>query len=77
MAVKKIESTLQGKKRLKTLEDALLGLDVTIGTSSDGQYTVFTTREPLFCFVRPTEKEVEDLIRETLTSYIQNFYYPD
>ncbi len=61
-------------KEIERLTQILSRLDVTIFKSSDGRFTVSTTVEPLFCFVRPSLEEINKVVIDTLQSYIDNFH---
>jgi len=61
-------------KEIERLTQILSRLDVTISESSDGRFTVSTTVEPLFCFVRSSLDEINKVVIDTLQSYIDNFH---
>ena len=48
-------------------------LEIIVAGGEDGKLTVYSTSEPLFCFVRSTEAEVLDVVKDTLHSYIKHF----
>ena len=56
------------------LQQLLSQLEVEISVGTDGRFTACTESEPLFCFVRNTEPELEAVIVDTLNSYITSFY---
>ncbi|KAB2880682.1 MAG: hypothetical protein F9K38_10035 [Pseudorhodoplanes sp.] len=66
----KPEAGSDPSKLLQLLE----ALEISVSQDDDGRFTVCTTSEPLFCFVRDTEQEINDLVVNTLTSYINTFY---
>lgn len=51
----------------------LKDLEIILAGGEDGELTVYSTSEPLFCFVRSTEAEVLDVVKDTLHSYIKHF----
>ena len=55
----------------------LAELQISVAEQEDGKIAVFTTVEPLFCFVRSTQEECLEVIKDTLRSYIKNFYNKD
>lgn len=61
-------------ERLQKLKERLTALDIAVSKGTDGRFTVCTTVEPLFCFVRDTEAEIENVVKDALRSYIENFY---
>ena len=56
------------------LERVLRALDIRVGVSSDGKYTVTSEQEPIFCFVRDSEAQIEDVVKDTIVSYVAKFY---
>lgn len=60
---------------LSELEHCLSNLRIFVGKSEDnGTFTVYSTSEPLFCYERKTELELEGLVADTLRSYVESFY---
>ena len=56
------------------LKKRLSELDVTVFKEVDGNFTVYTTCEPLFCYSRETIEEIDRAVEDTLSSYISTFY---
>lgn len=56
------------------LEKCLENLEITVFENNDGCLTVCTTSEPLFCFVRETQEEIDAVVVDTLTSYVKTFF---
>ncbi len=56
------------------LKERLSALDITVAVDGDEKLAVFTTTEPLFCFVCDSIEEVQALIQETLSSYARTFH---
>jgi hypothetical protein len=65
------EATGEGERLHQILSN--LEIRVSFVEGSDGPYTVCTTSEPLFCFVRPTLEEINALVVDTLTNYVSTF----
>jgi len=61
-------------EQLKRLEEFLSGIDIRLSKSSDGALTACTLSEPLFCFVRPTAEELNEVVLDTIISYVKNFW---
>jgi len=57
------------KENIAKLKD----LEIIVAEGEDGKLTVFTTSEPLFCFVRSTEADVLEVVKDTLQSYVKHF----
>ena len=49
---------------------------VAIGVDEHGVHTVFSETEPVFCFLRKTEKEAKAIAEETVRDYIARFGQP-
>jgi hypothetical protein len=62
-----------GERAMSELSERLKGLEITVSEGKDGRYTAFTSAEPLFCFVRENQEELEELINATLSSYVSTF----
>jgi len=58
----------------QTLQKKLADLDIFVSKNEAGGFSVHTTCEPLFCFDRKTEAEIDLVVVDTLTSYIKTFY---
>lgn len=57
------------------LKELLNKLEIVISVDEeDGSFTACTKSEPLFCFVRKTEQELEKVVEDTLRSYLETFY---
>ncbi len=56
------------------LKKLLSTLEITISFDGEDEYTVFTTSEPLFCFVCTSPEEAVALVQDTLLSYARTFY---
>jgi hypothetical protein len=61
-------------KDFDNLEKCLQELEITVSKNGDGRLTVCTQTEPLFCFVRDTQEEINTVVVDTLSSYIRSFY---
>lgn len=59
--------------QIKRIEEFFSSFEIRLSETSDG-FTVSTTAEPLFCFSRKTVAELERLVTDTLTSYVENFW---
>jgi len=59
---------------INELTKRLNSLEISVAEQEDGKLTVFTTVEPLFCFVRDTEAQALQVVKETLESYARHFY---
>lgn len=54
---------------LKLLEN----LEICL-SEDDGAFTVASHSEPFFCFTRSTKKELEEVVIDTIQSYLKSFY---
>ena len=60
---------------LSELERYLNNFEIVVGKSEEnGFFTAYSTSEPLFCFERKTEGELQGLVVDTLKSYVETFY---
>ena len=60
---------------IERVEQVLSNLDIEIFEGPDSRYTVCSTKsEPLFCYVRNTQEELDQLVIDTLTSYLNKFW---
>ncbi len=48
-------------------------LEIYISEDANG-LTVYTKTEPLFCFTRSTQKEIDQVVVGTIKSYLETFY---
>jgi hypothetical protein len=60
--------------QIERVEQVLSDLEIEVSVGRDGRYTVCTHSEPLFCFVRDSEEEIDTVVIDTLTSYLNTFY---
>jgi hypothetical protein len=61
------------KGDINELNKCLEKLEFSISEDANG-LTVYTESEPLFCFTRSTQDEIDQVVIETLTSYLETFY---
>jgi hypothetical protein len=59
---------------VEKLQQIFSVLEIELSRNPDGCFTVWSNSEPFFCFVRPTEKEIDTVVIDTLTSYLTNFW---
>jgi hypothetical protein len=59
---------------VSTLQERLEKLQIVVSKTDVG-FTVSSYCEPLFCFDAPTELDINDLVVDTLRSYIETFYH--
>jgi hypothetical protein len=62
---------------MNEVQKRLSGLVISVAEQEDGKFAVFTTAEPLFCFVRDTETAALAAVEDTLKSYIKHFHNAD
>ncbi len=65
----------ENDREVARLNHVLSALEVTISSGEDGRFTAYTLSEPLFCFERNSEAELQELIADTLRSYVESFYH--
>ena len=58
----------------KRLDKVLDRLDINGGRTSAGTFLAYSMTEPLFCYERDTEEELNAVIADTLKSYVETFY---
>lgn len=56
------------------LQKRLSNLKIHISENGDGNFTAYTTQEPLFCYVRGNTEELKTLVEDTLVDYVRTFY---
>lgn len=59
---------------MNELKERLENLTITVSADGDGVFTAVTFQEPYFCFVRDSVEELQELVADTLKSYITTFY---
>ena len=58
----------------KRLDKVLDRLDINGGHTSAGTFLAYSITEPLFCYERDTEEELNAVIADTMKSYVETFY---
>jgi hypothetical protein len=61
---------------INELIKCLENLEIFISEDANG-LTVYSKSEPLFCFTRSTQKEIDQVVVETIKSYLETFYQLD
>lgn len=59
---------------MSELKEKFASLSIQVLSNHDGQYTVVSSSEPLFCFVRDDLESLTALVEDTLESYAKTFY---
>lgn len=59
---------------MNELKQKLENFRIFVSEGEDGQFTAYSVSEPFFCFVRPSLLDAEKIVRDTLESYVSNFY---
>jgi hypothetical protein len=62
---------------LRELDKKMDALAINISEDEDGRLTAYSSSEPLFCLVRNTKDDLEEVVRELLASYAKTFYHMD
>ena len=57
------------------LREKLENLSIIISENPDGKFTACTHQEPLFCYVRDSIDDLQELVDDTLRSYVETFYH--
>ena len=65
------ETSTDDAEKLATV---LSRFEITGARTIDGKYLAFSVTEPLFCYERDTEEELNAVIADTIQSYAETFY---
>ena len=62
---------------MQELKVKLNELEITVTEDTSGEYTAFTTKEPLFCLTNNNLGDLKIVVEGIITSYAKTFYNVD